>query len=93
MISKTDFVSIELKGAEIAGAWKSECATSKCQDLIFKLIWRIVIQMSLIVFGMLHPSKSCTRMLRSYLDRVAICQKGSIEDFWFDLQQECCTTS
>ena len=75
MISKTDFVSIELKGAEIAGAWKSECATSKCQDFIFKLIWKIGIQMSPMVFGMLHASKYCTIMLRSHLDRVTICQK------------------
>ena len=75
MISKTDFVLIELKGAEKAGAWELECATSKCQDLIFKLIWKIEIQMSPMVFGMLHASKSCTIMLRSNLDRVTICQK------------------
>ena len=80
------FVLIELKGAEKADAGKYECATSKCQDLIFKhcQICKIGIQMSQIVrfseFN-IFASKSCNIMLRfiSYLDRATICQKVIIK--------------
>ena len=93
MISKTDFVLIELKGAEKAGAWKIECATSKCQDLIFKLIlknWDSNVTdgfRNVTCLKILHHNAKITFGQGNHLP------KSSIEDFRFDLQQECCTTS